>query len=405
MITRCKSCSGQLVFDPKKQMLVCDHCGGLFNPEEFDTPGYESLIDKKAESLNEIYGIDSKEFMDCYVYICSSCGGEIIVNGTEASTQCIYCGSSAVVFSRIAKQKRPGGIIPFKITKEEAVEAVHERFNKGFFIPKSVKEFKPNDVRGIYIPYWLVNCIHKGNVVVSGEVSNGRHNKIEYYGRAGRMRLSDLPLDASRVLSDDSSSRLEPFNLNDMKAFDEDYLLGFYSNISDITYGNLRRAASERADEYFNELACKSVHDARKLKVYSSDQVTAIDYNNMKYAMLPAWFITYTYKNRHNTVIVNGQTGKVVCGVPWNKGLFYSLLIAAGAALSAVLFFILRNIISILFTTSTKVSTASVLLIGVVIAGAAALFSYGIARITKIVKSINLTQELTLFKFVKKRQG
>lgn len=405
MITRCKNCSGQLAFDPKKQMLVCDHCGGLFNPEEFNTTGNESLIDKKAESLNEIYGTDSKEFMDCYVYICSSCGGEIIVNGTEASTQCVYCGSSAVVFSRIAKQKRPRGIIPFKITREEAIEVVREQFNKGFFIPKAIKEFKSNDIRGIYIPYWLVNCIHKGNVVISGEVSNGRHYKIEYYGRAGQMRLNNLPLDASRVLSDDSSSRLEPYNLNDMKDFDEDYLLGFYSNTSDITYGKLRRAASDRADEYFDELAMKSVHGARKLKVHSSDHVTAIDYNNMKYAMFPAWFITYTYKKRHNTVIVNGQTGKVVCGVPWNMGLFYSLLIAAGVVLSAVLFFVLRNIIPILFTTSAKVSTASVLLIGVIIAGSVALFSYGIARIAKIVKSINLTQEMTLFNFVKKRQG
>ena len=219
------------------------------------------------------------------------------------------------------------------------------------------------------------------------------------------MRLNDLPIDASMVLSDDSSSRLEPYNLNEMKDFDEDYLLGFYSNISDITYGRLRNAASERADEYFDELAMKSVHGARKLKVHSSDHVTAIDYNNMKYAMFPAWFITYTYKKRHNTVIVNGQTGKVVCGVPWNMGLFYSLLIAAGVVLSAVLFFVLRNIIPILFTTSAKVSTASVLLIGVIIAGAVALFSYGIARIAKIVKSINLTQELTLFNFVKKRQG
>ena len=141
-------------------MLVCDHCGGLFNPEDFNTTGNDSLIDQKAESLNEIYGTDSKEFMDCYVYICSSCGGEIIVNGTEASTQCVYCGSSAVVFSRIAKQKRPRGIIPFKITREEAIEAVREQFNKGFFIPKAIKEFKPNDIRGIYIPYWLVNCYH-----------------------------------------------------------------------------------------------------------------------------------------------------------------------------------------------------------------------------------------------------
>lgn len=405
MLTRCKNCSGKLIFDPKSQTLVCGHCGSGFKPKELSISDDESMEDNKAKSLNEIYGSDSEEFIDCYVYSCSSCGGEIIINGTEASTQCVYCGNSAFVFDRIAKQKRPKGIIPFKITKEQAIEAVRERFNKGFFIPKSIKEFKPNDVRGIYIPYWLVNCIHKGSVVISGKVSDGRHTNTEYYGRAGRMRIGDLPIDASRVLSDDSSSRLEPFNLNDMIDFNEDYLLGFYSNISDITYGSLRGAASKRADEYFNELAIKSVHGARKLMVHSSDQITAIDYSNMKYAMFPAWFLTYTYKKHHNVVMVNGQTGKVVCGVPWNRSLFYFMLITAGVVLSALLFLLLKKIAFVLLTTSPEIGSKSLSLVGVIISGSVVLFSYGIARITKTVKSINLSQELTLFNFVKKRQG
>ena len=126
------------------------------------------------------------------------------------------------------------------------------------------------------------------------------------------MRLNDLPIDASMVLSDDSSSRLEPYNLNEMKDFDEDYLLGFYSNISDITYGRLRNAASERADEYFDELAMKSVHGARKLKVHSSDHVTAIDYNNLKYTLLPAskiWRLLETITLNGNSRINFDPTG------------------------------------------------------------------------------------------------
>ena len=65
-------------------------------------------------------GTDSEEFMDCYVYSCGSCGGEVIINGSEASTKCIYCGNSTVIFNRISRQKRPKYIIPFIITKEEA---------------------------------------------------------------------------------------------------------------------------------------------------------------------------------------------------------------------------------------------------------------------------------------------
>ena len=114
MITQCRNCAGHLVFDPAKQRLVCDHCGSEFRPEEFDVSEKIPLWDKKAESMNEVYGTDSEEFMDCYVYTCGSCGGEIIINGSEASTKCIYCGNSAVVFNRISRQKRPKYIIPFK---------------------------------------------------------------------------------------------------------------------------------------------------------------------------------------------------------------------------------------------------------------------------------------------------
>jgi predicted SnoaL-like aldol condensation-catalyzing enzyme/DNA-directed RNA polymerase subunit RPC12/RpoP len=147
-MTYCRNCAGQLVFDPEKQMLVCDHCGSSFKPEEFDVSEKIPLWDKKAESMNEVYGTDSEEFMDCYVYTCGSCGGEIIINGSEASTKCIYCGNSAVVFNRISRQKRPKYIIPFKVSKDEAVNAVRERFKKGLFIPKDIKNFKAELSKG-----------------------------------------------------------------------------------------------------------------------------------------------------------------------------------------------------------------------------------------------------------------
>ena len=407
MITQCRNCAGQLVFDPAKQLLVCGHCGSTFKPEEFDISEKEELLDKKAESMNDIYGMDSDEFMDCYVYICSSCGGEVMINGSEASTRCIYCGNSTVVFSRIARHKRPQAIIPFKVTKEEAVMIVRDRFRKGLFIPKEIKNFKADSIRGIYIPYWIVNCDHKAYAVIQGTVGSGKSSKTAYFGRAGRMKLKALPLDASKMLSDESSSRLEPFNFHAAKEFDDDYLLGFYSNVSDIDYGDLRSAASRRASEYFNQQALASVKNARSKKIIASDHLTTIDYKEMTYAMLPAWFITYDYRGKHNTIIVNGQTGKIVCGVPWNKVLFYSLLIATGIALTIVSFIILKPFLGAVFGDSSHRSSSSDgngKLLGLLIGSAIAMFSFGIAKIMKVIKSINLTQAGSIFNFVKKRQ-
>ena len=404
-MTICRNCGGQLVFDPTKQKLVCEHCGGEFAPEEYDLASKEPYSDKQAESANEIYGTHSEELMDCYVYTCSSCGGEIIINGSEASTKCIYCGNSAVVFSRISKHKRPKYILPFKITKEEAVDSVRKTFKKGIFIPGAVKNFKADNVRGIYIPYWIVDLSHKGNVIVSGK--NRREKKVQscYYGRTGSMRLTNVPLDASKLLSDESSARLEPYDLKEVVPFDEDYLLGFYSNASDITYGDLRSAASKRARDCFNEAAIESVQVGHSKKIFKEDHVTSIEYPSMTYVMLPAWFITYDYKGQHNTILVNGQTGKIVCGVPWRKGLYFTLLAISGVILSVACFAVLKPVLADIFYhvtgTTTKSSTP---ILAALTAGGVLLFTYSIRKIVRVVKSVDLTQAGSMFNFVKKRQ-
>ncbi len=408
MFTQCRNCAGPLTFDPTKQKLVCGHCGSEFAPEEFTQSEKEYLLDKQAEAAENVYGDDAKDMMDCYVYQCHSCGGEIIINGTEASTRCIYCGNSNVVFSRIARHKRPQLIIPFKLTKEEAVAEVRKRFKKGMFIPREIKNFKVDNVRGIYIPYWIVDCDHKASVVIQGQVSSGKHTRTVFYGRAGRMSLKRLPLDASKMLSDESSARLEPYNLGAIKPFDEDYLLGFYSNISDITYGDLRSAANMRASEYFNQYAIADVKGASGKKVCQQAHVTAINYDNLNYAMFPAWFVTYYYKGQHNTILVNGQSGKIVCGVPWNKVLFYTLLIIAGIVLTAATFIIMRPMLEAIFSSSGSSSSSSSdsrwKILVAIVAGAIAMFSWGITKIRKVIKSINLTQDNAIFNFAKKRQ-
>lgn len=226
-----------------------------------------------------------------------------------------------------------------------------------------------------------------------------------YFGRAGRMNLNNLPIDASCALSDESSSRLEPFELSRLKPFDEDYLAGFYSNVSDVTYSDLRHATLDRAREYFNAEAINDVK-ARSKKIISSFPSMKLE-NDMIYAMLPAWFITFKYKGKQNTILVNGDTGKVVCGLPWNKILFYSLLIALGIAASVALFFVFKGTLPIFFTGSSSRSgnDGRGKIIAVLIAGIIALFSTGISKVVKVIKNINLTQDKAIFNFMKKRQG
>ena len=405
MATLCRNCSHPLVFDPAKQKMYCSSCGSSFLPEEVEAESKEYRQDLRAESMESIYNTKDKDLMDCYVYSCSECGGEIIINGTEASTTCVYCGNSNVVFSRIAKQKCPEFVMPFSITKEKAIELVHKKINSGLFIPKEIKNFSIDCIRGIYLPYWIINASYTNAAVIEGQVRSGKSTVTRYFGRAGKLKLTRFPIDASLALSDESSSRLEPFELSHLKPFDEDYLAGFYSNVSDVTYIDLKRATNKRAQEFFEKEAMDDVRASRK-KVVSSIPSLKIE-NNMVYAMLPAWFITFKYKGKPNTILVNGDTGKVVCALPWNKGLFYSLLFTFGAVATTAAYFVFRYTLPVFFMgrSSSSGSDSRGKIIALLVAGIIALFSVGIRKIIKVVKNIQLTQDEKMFNFTKKRQG
>ena len=405
MATLCKNCSHALVFDPSSQKLVCSSCGSSFKPEEIEAESKEYRQDLKAESMESVYGEKDGKYMDCYVYTCSECGGEIIINGSEASTTCVYCGNPNVVFSRIARQKCPEYVLPFTITKEKAISLVREQLKKGIFVPREIKNFSIECVRGIYIPYWVVNADFADAVVVKGQVKQGKNSVTRYFGRAGTMKINNLPIDASKALSDESSSRLEPFSMTRLKRFDEDYLAGFYSNVSDVTYSDLRWAVLKRASEYFEEEAIDDVSASSK-KVIKTNPSLKLD-NDMIYAMLPAWFISFKYKGKHNTILVNGDTGKVVCGLPWNKILFYSLLIGLGILVSVGAFFVFKYTLPFLMTSgrSSSSNNGRGKLIAFLVAGIIALFSTGISKVVKVIKNINLTQDRDMFNFMKKRQG
>ena len=406
MATLCKNCSHALVFDPRTQLLVCSSCGSNFKPEEIESTAKEYREDLKAEAASEVYGTDDKSLMDCYVYTCSECGGEIIVNGTEASTTCVYCGNPNVVFSRISKQKRPEFIMPFSISRERAIVLAQNAVKKGIFVPREIKNFSVDCCRGIYLPYWIVKAKYADAVVIKGQVKQGKNSVTKYFGRAGRLEFDNLPLDASRALSDESSSKLEPFNLVNLKPFDEDYLAGFYSNVSDVTYSDVRGAALLRAQEFFNEEALNDVKTASSKEVIESCPSIKVD-PDMVYAMLPAWFITFNYKGKHNTILVNGDSGKVVCGLPWKKALFFGLLIGVGIAVSVAAYFVFRATLPAFFSGrhSSSSSRSEGRIIAFLIAGIVALFSTGIRRVIKVIKSINLTQDKAMFNFMKKRQG
>ena len=57
-------------------------------------------------------------------YNCPSCGAELICDASTAATSCPYCGNPTVVPGQFSGALKPDYVIPFKLSKEDAVAAL-----------------------------------------------------------------------------------------------------------------------------------------------------------------------------------------------------------------------------------------------------------------------------------------
>lgn len=415
--SKCEKCGSSLDYDPLKQIAVCRKCGASFFPEQIKNKDREYLETIHAEPAEAPTEGALAEFIDCFVYACHSCGAKVNINGTEISTMCVYCGSPTVVFERISREKAPEFILPFQVNQELAEQMVREQLNKGKFVSKNVKNIQFDQVRGIYIPYWICDGIHAQSMVhyevhvhSRGNMLNGYHADVSRVclGNSGIMEFSNLLQDASVNMPDESTLRLEPFDMRKLKYFNEGYLLGFYSNSSDIYKQDLQKAVNKRMEVLF-EQEIIGFRDYKENTCKSKASNTLIN-EDVRYALLPVWFFSFNYNGKHHTMLVNGESGKVVGGIPWNGKLFAALVAVAGVLFSALFAAIIYYILGLsdFAEVARDTETQGVYLtrwIVILTALAGVLISYGIIRIKKTIKQIRLSQSTKMFQFVRRRQG
>ena len=90
-------------------------------------------------------------------YICSSCGAELVSDGTVAVTTCPYCGNSAVAPGQLSGDFSPDTVIPFKLGRDDVTAALKEHYKGKILLPKSfVTGNHIDEVQGVYVPFWLL---------------------------------------------------------------------------------------------------------------------------------------------------------------------------------------------------------------------------------------------------------
>ena len=301
---------------------------------------------------------------------------------------------------RVEDYLQPDYIMPFRITKEQAESIIRGKISAGYFIPEGIKNFEIEKLRGIYIPFWLFDMYYGDDQYWKYSVKRGKSSVTRYSHRLGDCHFQKMTLDASKNFNDDSSQRLEPYDMHDLREFDAAYLSGFYSDRFDVGTDDLEGLAFRRAKELFDENVKKTIHHGGAKLVQTSPvhQVT-----KREYALLPVWFLTFRYENMPYTILVNGQTGKMVGAVPYEKKKAYAVF-GGLAVLFCVLFAIIGAFLTpaVLYDSEEGKTIAYYFaLIGLAIFST---WSVAIAKYKAMLVSIGLTRSGTTSRFVRERQ-
>ena len=330
---KCPNCSANIEFDIFTQNFTCRFCGSAFSKaqmeEMYPTDEITEEFLKEAEAENTEENAREAELFEQQSSLCScpNCGAEIISDNKDtASTYCHYCNSVITLTGRLSGQFKPDKIIPFKKTKEDAIEGFMQWCGKKKFLPKDFKSNKTlEEIRGVYVPFWIADCCVNGEMIALCKNSTSRRSgdtvittTKEYQAvRKGSIIYRGVPADGSSRANDQLMEKIEPFNYDELVDFSMAYLSGHNAEKYDVEKDDVFPRISGR-------VCSAAAHEFRKsIKGYSTVTPQKSEFHithiNWKYSLMPMWFLSYKYKDKNYYYAMNGQTGKFGGNLPIDK--------------------------------------------------------------------------------------
>lgn len=330
---KCPSCGGNLAFDSASQKLKCSFCGSEYELDQFETDAPEQTAgEMQQEQGTDNWNIQSEtqwqegEEEGLRVCSCKSCGGEIVCDETTASSSCPYCGSPIVIEGMLSGMLKPDCIIPFKLDKRAAKEALKKHVNSKKLVPAVFKSDNHIDeVKGIYVPFWLFDAAVFANITYSGERvrtwsdSNYKYTEHNYYEifRAGGATFDQVPVNCSAKIADDLMESIEPFDYREAVQFKPAYLAGYMADKFDTAADACIQDANARIRRSTEEAFEQTIEGFTS--VMPQNSMVNIENGTARYALLPVWVLNTKWKGDTYTFAMNGQTGKFVGDLPVDK--------------------------------------------------------------------------------------
>lgn len=298
-VYKCPSCGGAVRFDADAGSLVCTWCRNSYDADSLE-------IKQVSAGLNG--------------YLCPECGAQLMSDDFVVADTCPYCGNHEVAPHRFEGEFKPDAIIPFSISKQQAIECYERMVAEKEYLPDDyIAEDRIISVQGTYVPFWLkdgvitFDCTYKS---LDKTTSKGPLSE-KFFRRAGTYEYSRIPADGSERMRDDVMDSIEPYDLDALVPFSAEYLPGFVAERYTVN--------ADEVDERIGNRMCVSAILAAQATApalhsgpfIEKDRCTTYYRNTREeQVLLPVWLIVVAYGGEKYLVGVNGQTGKVAVNLP-----------------------------------------------------------------------------------------
>lgn len=330
---KCPNCGGGVAFDSSIGKVKCPYCDSEFEMEALKA--YDEELQNEQPDNMQWKSSAGDEWQEgetdgIRIYVCESCGGEIVADDNTAATSCPYCDNPVVMKGNLSGTLKPDYVIPFKFDKNSAKAALKNHLKGKLLLPKVFKdENHIDEIKGIYVPFWLFDADVNAHVRFKAtrtrhwNDSNYNYTETSYYSviRGGKVAFERVPVDGSSKMPDDLMESIEPYNFNEAVDFQTAYLAGYLADKYDVEAEESIKRANGRI-KYSTEKAFESTVSGYNSVLIEGSTVN-LDNDEAKYALYPVWLLNTTWKGQKYLFAMNGQTGKFVGDLPVDKGAYW----------------------------------------------------------------------------------
>jgi DNA-directed RNA polymerase subunit M/transcription elongation factor TFIIS len=352
----CKNCGSDLVYSPASQDLVCRSCGHHYPVDTKAEPIKEYDFKQAVQELGRLRH-DEPEDGKIAVIHCPSCGAEFSFEKHVHAGECPYCATPVITSTKHARFIVPRSLLPFKFEKKQAIEIFDKWMSSRWFAPSSLKSHSSREEKlvGIYLPYWTYDSQtynqyrgQRGTTYYERQVYttvvNGRRvqqartvPRIRWSPVSGRVDLhfDDVLIGATKTLPRTIIDHLQPWDLDNLVPYSEEYISGFRSEIYQVTVdqGFLQ---AENIMEYKIKQAIRYDISGDHQRISSVN--TQHEDTTFKHVLLPVWSAAFDYRGKNYRYVINGRNGTIQGERPYSFIKIGIAVIAALAALIALLY-------------------------------------------------------------------